>query len=165
MPKRSNRIRSRWIASLIYRALLWKERQRARRPSGAGQRRGQDGKPEFHDLGARGEMLVYWHLRQAGYVIIARNRRPGAALGELDLVGWDGPVLAFIEVKTRGSNVGGPPQNAVRGSQQKRIVRSAQQYVRRLQRKPPSYRFDVAGVLWDPVAGYKVQVIKNAYRL
>jgi putative endonuclease len=153
-----------WIACLIYGALVWKERRRAKPGSGPGQTRGPKGKKEHLKVGSRGETLVYWHLRQAGYVIIARNRRPRRRLGELDMIGWDGPVLAFIEVKTRSGEEAGPPQGTVGRRQQQRIVHSAREYMKRLTRKPQAYRFDIAGVLWDPVAGFKVQVVKDAFK-
>jgi putative endonuclease len=80
------------------------------------------------------------------------------------MVGWDGPVLAFIEVKTRTGEVAGPPEMALGPDQQRRIVNSAQEYMRRLKRKPAGYRFDIASVLWDPAMGYRVRVIKDAFR-
>ena len=153
-----------WVARLIYGGLVWKERQRAKRRGGPGQTRRQESKPEHLTIGARGETLVYWHLRRAGYVITARNRRPRRHLGELDMIGWDGPVLAFIEVKTRSGEEAGSPQAAVGHRQQQRIIHSAQEYMRRLKRKPQAYRFDIAGVLWDPVAGFKVHVVKDAFK-
>src|SRR5690348_6472217 len=48
--------------------------------------------------GIRGETYAYWYLRSAGYVFIARNFSPRAAKGEIDLIGYDGETLAFIEV-------------------------------------------------------------------
>ncbi|MGA2963997.1 MAG: YraN family protein [Candidatus Korobacteraceae bacterium] len=53
--------------------------------------------------GRRGEDLAYFHLRQMGYVMVARNWRTIRHRGELDLIGWDEQVLCFIEVKTRTS--------------------------------------------------------------
>ncbi len=153
-----------WIARLIYGALVWKERRLARRGSGPGPAAGAADKGEHLTIGARGETLVYWHLRRAGYVITARNRRPRRDRGELDIIGWDGPVLAFIEVKTRRGEEGGPPESVVSRRQRERIIRSAREYMKRLRRKPQAYRFDVAGVLWDPAAGFKVHVVKDAFK-
>lgn len=115
-------------------------------------------------VGAHGETLAYWYLRRAGYIMVARNRRPHSRSGELDLVGWDGTVLAFIEVKTRTGEEAGPPEAAVGHDQQRRIAKSAHEYMRRLKRKPTAYRFDIASVLWDSEGGYKVRVIKDAFR-
>jgi putative endonuclease len=80
------------------------------------------------------------------------------------LVGWDGPVLAFVEVKTRTSAEAGPPEAALRSDQQKRIVRAAKEFLRRQRRTAVNYRFDVVSVSWDPEAGYQVRLIKDAFK-
>ena len=53
--------------------------------------------------GRSGEDAAYFHLRKLGYVMAARNWRTVSRRGELDMVGWDGETLCFIEVKTRGT--------------------------------------------------------------
>ncbi len=62
------------FARLMYRALVWKERQRTRWTSDDGPRATR-GEPAHLETGRRGETLAYWYLRQAGYTIVARNRR------------------------------------------------------------------------------------------
>jgi len=162
----------RLFARLMYRALVWKERQRARRARrGAGSSGSGTSKLESRtpaqaahlETGQRGETLAYWYLRRVGYTIVARNRRSTSG-GELDLVGWDASVLAFIEVKTRSSLEAGPPESAVLPEQRKRIVRGARDYLRRLKRKDVTYRFDIVSVLWDADEGYKVRLIKDAFK-
>jgi putative endonuclease len=150
------------FARLVYQALVWKERQRASfaahvRPAPASE-------AEHLKTGARGETLAYWYLRQAGYTMVARNRAARSGAGELDLVGWDGPVLSFVEVKTRTTDAAGPPEAAVSKAKQKRIARAANEYLRRLRRKPVSYRFDIASVAWNPEAGLQVRLIKDAFK-
>ena len=54
--------------------------------------------------GVRGETYAYWYLRRNGYVMIARNFTYRGVKGEIDLVGYDGETLAFVEVKTRTSH-------------------------------------------------------------
>jgi len=152
------------IARLIYRALVWKERQRAARPLRSKVAEKAGGKAPHLATGERGETLAYWFLRQAGYTIVARNRRARSGAGELDLVGWDGPILAFVEVKTRTSAEAGPPEEAVTRSKQKRVVRAAKEYLRRLHQKPVNYRFDIVSVFWNPEAGFQVKLIKDAFR-
>lgn len=153
-----------WVARLVYGALVWKEKRGARAAGRNQQISEADARTEHLKIGARGETLAYWSLRRGGYVIVARNRRPHSRAGELDMVGWDGPVLAFIEVKTRTGKEAGPPESAVSVNQQRRIVKSAQEYMRRLKQKPAAYRFDIASVSWDPAAGYEVRVIKDAFK-
>lgn len=153
-----------WFAWMVYGALAWKERRLAKRAHGATPGRESEAQAQHLEVGARGETLAYWFLRRSGYVIVARNRRPRSRRGELDIVGWDGPVLAFIEVKTRSGTEAGLPEQAVTRDQQGRIVQSAKDYMRRLKRQPTAYRFDIASVAWDPDAGYRVRVIKDAFK-
>ncbi len=154
-----------WWARSVYRALVWRERREARFAKRLGSLRPKSPRADAHlATGRRGERLVYWHLRQAGYTVVARNRRPATHEGELDLVAWDGPVLAFVEVKTRTSIDAGPPATAVLPKQRRRILQSAQAYLHRLGRRDVSYRFDIASVAWSPDAGFEVRVIKNAFR-
>jgi hypothetical protein len=65
--------------------------------------------------GMQGETFAYWYLRRNGYVIVARNYTAPPMKGEIDLVGWDGAVLAFVEVKTRtpAETPLGRPEDAV----------------------------------------------------
>jgi len=152
------------FARLMYRALVWKERRRAQlgeRPTSEGKL--QERAPHLV-TGERGEVLAYWYLRQAGYIIVARNRRARSGAGEVDLIGWDGPTLAFVEVKTRTTEDAGPPELAVSRAKQKRIAKAAYDYLRRLKKKPTSYRFDIVSVFWDNEAGLRVRLIKNAFR-
>src|ERR1700676_3408449 len=60
--------------------------------------------------GVRGETYAYWYLRRNGYIMIARNFTYRGMKGEIDLVGYDGATLAFVEVKTRTPS----PPNLVR---------------------------------------------------
>jgi len=146
----------------MYRALVWKEVQRAKRQ--AAPQEGFESASDHLKLGRRGETLAYWFLRQRGYRIVARNRRARSGAGELDLVGWDGPVLTFVEVKTRTSGAAGPPETAVSRSKQKRIAKAAQEYLRRLKPRPINYRFDIVSVAWQPEAGLQVRLIKDAFK-
>ena len=97
------------LAQLMYQALVWKERQRARIASHAPS--APPSEAEHLKTGARGETLAYWYLRQAGYTIVARNRRARSGAGEIDMMGWDGPVLSFVEVKTRTTAEARPAGN------------------------------------------------------
>jgi putative endonuclease len=73
-------------------------------------------------------------------------------------------VLSFVEVKTRMTDDAGPPETAVSRAKQKRIARAANEYLRRLRRRPVSYRFDIASVAWNSEAGLQVRLIKDAFK-
>ena len=141
------------LARLIYAATLRRARRRFRAA----------GLPPESAAGRQGETLAYWLLRSQGYIMVARNLRLRPGLGELDLVGWDGPVLAFIEVKTRASLEGGQPEEAVRSAQRRRIIRAAEAYVRRLRRREINYRFDIVSVVLHERDGCRTRLIKNAF--
>ena len=151
------------FARAIYRALVWKERQRALRALHHPAKEWSGARPRHLETGERGETLAYWYLRRAGYTMVARNRRARSGAGEVDLIGWDGPTLAFVEVKTRTTEETGPPELAVSRSKQKRIAKAANDYLRRLKERPESYRFDIVSVFWDDDAGLSVRLIKNAF--
>ncbi|MGH9325984.1 MAG: YraN family protein [Terriglobia bacterium] len=148
------------VPRVIYAALMWKEHRRARR---CGPNTAEEG-ASSQATGHTGEILAYWFLRRVGYTVVSRNLRQRPAPGELDLVGWDGAVLAFVEVKTRTSAAAGPPESAVMRRQQQRIARAAAIYVRRLKRKEINYRFDVVSVAWKPREGYEIKLIKDAFK-
>ena len=76
---------------------------------------GESAKENARRTGIRGETFAYWYLRRHGYVFVARNYRILDDKGEIDLVGYDGSVLAFVEVKTRSGTEEHPgqPEEAV----------------------------------------------------
>src|SRR5215467_308509 len=98
-----------------------------------------------HATGRSGEEEAYFYLRRLGYVMVARNWRSPHHKGELDLVGWDGDVLCFIEVKTRSSRDFIPAEAAVDHEKQRALAAIARDYLRRLSGHPPT-RFDVVSV-------------------
>lgn len=112
-------------------------------------------------LGARGEDVAMRFLQKNGYVIVARNYRPRSGKGEVDLIGWEAGVLAFIEVKTRQSDETGAPERAVHPEKQQHVIRAAQSYTRRAKVNWDVVRFDVVTVL----AGTQPQVelYRNAF--
>jgi putative endonuclease len=57
--------------------------------------------PRRH-LGQLGEQLAAEHLVRRGFEIVERNYR--TRWGELDIIAFDGRILAFCEVKTRRLN-------------------------------------------------------------
>jgi hypothetical protein len=68
-----------------------------------------DWKQESLRVGVLGENYAYCYLRSHGYVFIAKNYEPAREKGELDLVGFDGDTLAFVEVRTRAAQKGRLP--------------------------------------------------------
>ena len=99
-------------------------------------------------IGARGEDEAYFQLRRIGYVIVARNFRSPRCHGEIDLIGWDGNILCFIEVKTRTSHEVKTAEAAVDRHKRREVAEVAREYLKRL---PAScqWRFDIVSVYYD----------------
>jgi putative endonuclease len=105
-----------------------------------------------HASGRRAEDLAHRFLRRRGMVIVARNYKPPGGAGEIDLIGWDGDQLVFVEVKSRASGEFGEPEQAVDAEKQRLIERSARDYARRTGVDWERARFDIVSVVFsDPV--------------
>jgi putative endonuclease len=122
-----------------------------------------DDRPEHQRTGRRGEEEAYVWLRKQGYVVVARNYRSPRRRGEIDLVGWDGDVLCFIEVKTRTSHDVKPAEAAVDHEKRKELRGVAREYLRRM-RSDPVHRFDVVSIYLEKASGTgPIELFKNAF--
>jgi putative endonuclease len=115
--------------------------------------------------GVRGETYAYWYLRRHGYTIVARNFTVAGIHGEIDLVGYDGEVLAFVEVKTRQGEDGtrGLPEDAVTRDKRRNLSRMARRFLalRRICEAP--CRFDVVAIESRPGQRPAVRLHKGAF--
>lgn len=118
-------------------------------------------------LGDRGERLAERYLKRQGLKIIGRQDLD--QLGELDLIATDGKSIIFVEVKTRTSNVGGEPLDAVDADKQRRLTRAAMGYLQRHGLSEYPARFDVISITWSvaadksPAGKPRIEHIKNAF--
>ena len=109
------------------------------------------GLPAHLTIGIEGEDAAYFHLRRKGYVVVARRWSSGSLQGDLDLIAWQGPMLCFIEVKTRTAHDATPAEAAVDSHKRNILRRLAREYVRQLpQQTAPPVRFDVISVYLVP---------------
>ena len=116
-------------------------------------------------VGTRGEEEAYFYLRRLGYVMVARNWRSPRRRGEIDLIGWDGDVLCFVEVKSRTTRDVKPAEAAVDSQKQNELGGMAQEYLRRVAGSP-SWRFDVLSIYYDqPGVAPQITLFKNAFSL
>jgi putative endonuclease len=123
-----------------------------------------DTRPAHQRTGQRGEEDAYFFLRKLGYIMVARNFRSPRCRGEIDLIGWEGDVLCFIEVKTRTTLDVKPGQAAVDRHKRREIAAVAREYLRGL---PPlcQWRFDIVSVYYEKLPkGYqpRIEVFRNA---
>jgi putative endonuclease len=110
------------------------------------------------DLGRRGERLAAEHLRASGFELVAsnfklgvgRNRRGAVVQNEIDLVAYEGPLLCFVEVKTRRSDWFAAPESNVDLRKQRQVTRAARAYRRLLGLQTAPHRYDVVTVILPP---------------
>ena len=119
-----------------------------------------------HRTGVRGETYAYWYLRRHGYTLIARNYRAAGVKGEIDLVGYDGKVLAFVEVKTRRMEKPGDilPEENVTFGKQEALARMARHFLREWRLKDVPWRIDLLAIENRPDAPPVVRLHKDAMR-
>jgi putative endonuclease len=106
-------------------------------------------------------------LERAGMSIRARNwRRPE---GEIDLIGDDGGVCVFVEVRARTGEEHGHPLEAVGGRKRARVIRAARLYLSSEDLDavaPKGFRFDVVGVLFREDGGEpELHHVVNAFEV
>ena len=120
--------------------------------------------PKHQQTGRRGEEDAYFYLRKKGYTIVARNFRSPRRKGEVDLIGWDGDVLCFIEVKTRTSHDVKPAEAAVHKAKRRELVAVAREYLRRM-RLSCQWRCDVVSVYYEDqdTSRPEIELFKNAF--
>lgn len=149
------------FSRLIFATVKW----RARRGLSGGEESPGDAKEAARVRGVRGETFAYWYLRRAGYVFVARNYVPRGAKGEIDLVGYDGETLAFVEVRTRTAreDQAALPELSVTAEKQHVVGRTARRFLLERHVKECPVRFDVVAI--EEVSGQAplVRLHKNAF--
>lgn len=116
--------------------------------------------------GVAGEREALFHLRKLGYTIVAHRWRTPKSPGDVDLIGWDGDSLCFVEVKTRTvHDPTEPAESAVDDTKRRLMRRIARTYLRRFPRelrdKVP-VRFDVLSVYLQP-SGNEFELYRGAF--
>ena len=106
-------------------------------------------------LGKDGEKRAVKYLKKHGWKIIKRNfKNP---FGEIDIIAEKDGVTAFIEVKTRNSDLFGLPSEAVDNKRKQRYIQGAKYFY--INREPDCVvRFDIIEI-------YKGEInhIENAF--
>jgi putative endonuclease len=112
-------------------------------------------------IGERGEREALFYLRRSGYIVVARRWRSAKLWGDVDLIGWDGDQLCFIEVKTRSGRDAMTAESAVDGDKQDMLRRMARAYLRGF---PERFRgeVDVVSVYLLP-SGVEFELYRGAF--
>lgn len=116
------------------------------------------------ETGLWGERVAALWLSNGGYAIVGRRVRPDRH-DEIDIIARKGNVLAFVEVKTRASEVFGRPSTAVDAVKRRALCRAAAAYLRQAGYPDLYYRLDiieVVGRAGDPAP--VVRHIEDAFR-
>lgn len=129
-----------------------------------GRKRGRGNTPAHLTVGLDGEDAAFFYLQRKGYIVVARRWSSGDVPGDVDLIAWDGPVLCFIEVKTRTAHDMTPAEAAVDEHKRNVLRRLARRYVRQLpQKTAPPVRFDVLSVYLVPGQDSEFQHFKGSF--
>ena len=116
------------------------------------------------DTGARAERAVAAHLAASGMEIIALNLRVGRL--ELDIVARDGPVIAVVEVRSRGSGAWVRALDSIDAKKRDRVRRAGERLWRERFAGDASVermRFDVAGVDLQAEGGPRIEIVRAAF--
>jgi putative endonuclease len=125
----------------------------------------REGGPAHLATGEQGEREALFHLRGLGYTVVAQRWKSAKLWGDIDLVGWDGPTLCFVEVKARGSRDGMTAESAVDRDKREMLRRMARAYLKGFPEKlrgDVPVRFDVVSVYLLPT-GTEFEVYRGAF--
>ena len=115
-------------------------------------------------LGQRGEIAAERYLLKRGLVIVARGFEN--SFGEIDLIAIDDRTVVFVEVKTRSSDEFGSPAEAVDGSKQEKLSKTAMAYLHRHRLLEFRARFDVIAITWPNGQEYPdIEYVPNAFEV
>lgn len=121
-----------------------------------------DWSDERHRRGLAGEEEAKRYLTSLGYEVLEHRFRMGRL--EIDLIARRGPVVAFVEVKSRWGRDFGSPLEAVTWAKRREIVRVARAWMDRRGRPEDIYRFDVIGVRGWAGGADRIEHIEDAFR-
>lgn len=151
------------FSSIIFHAVHWAARRGLRQEDRPKQ---EEERQLARRTGMRGETYGYWYLRKLGYIFVGKNYVPRGAKGEIDLIGYDGKTLAFVEVRTRTATEGHTalPELSVTKEKQRIVMRAAQQFLRERRVDEDACRFDVLAIDNHPGKSPVARLHKDAFR-
>ena len=104
-------------------------------------------------VGRKGERIACRRLLREGFDIL--TRRWTGRQGELDIVAFEGELLAFIEVKTRSSAQYGEPWEFVDSQKQLILQRAAYEFIAKYDLGQYVFRFDIISVIGTEATLYR----------
>lgn len=113
--------------------------------------------------GLAGERAAIGYLTSCGWSVEAHRFKLGRH--DLDLVIRRGPIVAFVEVKTRRSTTFGLAAEAVGWRKQRTLSRVAELWRLRYGRPGDTYRFDLVAVTDAGKGRMEIEHLEDAWRL
>jgi putative endonuclease len=113
--------------------------------------------------GLWGERVAMAFLTSCGWQVEGHRFRLGRH--DVDVVARRGPLVAFVEVKARGSVLCGTPVESVRWQKRRILGKVAALWQVRHGRPSDEYRFDVIAIQFQAGGGYTIEHLKDAWRL
>ena len=96
-------------------------------------------------IGPGGEAAAAEYLENRGYRILEKNFRISGS--EVDLIAQKEDTLCFVEVKTRGTDEYGLPEEFVDARKRRKIIRAARVFIGNKAYEDFYVRFDIISVL------------------
>jgi putative endonuclease len=112
------------------------------------------------ERGNRYEAVAARYLTTRGVQVLERNVHNRG--GEIDLIGMDGEVLVFFEVRFRRANSLVDPLSSITWQKQRRLVKAASFYLHKHGLWDRLTRIDVIGISPGTTSKYRVQWLRNA---
>ncbi len=120
--------------------------------------------PAGHRLGQRAEDAAASYLLNDGYVILGRNVRVSRL--EIDVIARQGPVVAIVEVRTRGEGAWVKALDTLDWRKRARLRKAGEVLWQKRFKNDASLermRFDVIAVSFDAAGERTVEHIKAAF--
>lgn len=114
---------------------------------------------QHNELGKKGEQLALEFLEKKGYQIVEKNYIYQKA--EIDIIAQHQNILVVVEVKTRSTKDFGNPEEFVKPSKIKLLVKAIDQYVIS-KNIDLSIRFDIISV-YKNRSNFEIEHIEDAF--
>jgi len=109
-------------------------------------------------IGFEKENKAVEYLKSKGYKILKQNFY--TKYGEIDIIAKKNKTLVFIEVRSKSESSFGYPEETITGSKQRKIIKTANVFLKTFKGEYEEIRFDVISILKD-----KINHIENAFWL
>jgi len=118
--------------------------------------------PEHLRRGALGENAAKRHLKKQGLKFLTANFADKH--GEIDLIFRETETLIFVEVKTRTHETFSRPADAVDRDKQRRLFKTANTYLRKINYPEVYHRYDIVEVILTDGKVSEIRHLPDAFQ-